>query len=81
MFRSRRELSNALLLAKFGFDTAENEPDKVCSRPSRTFFYDLADSRPGGSQVPPRVGPPSADHAVRAPCAAAGAASGLSNKF
>ena len=28
--RSRRELSNACLLAKFGFDTAENEPCKVC---------------------------------------------------
>ena len=27
--RSRRELSNAYLLAKFGFDTAENEPFKV----------------------------------------------------
>ena len=27
--RSRRELSNAYLLAKFGFDTAENEPCKV----------------------------------------------------
>ena len=26
MCRSRRELSNAYLLAKFGFDTAENEP-------------------------------------------------------
>ena len=25
--RSRRELSNEYLLAKFGFDTAENEPD------------------------------------------------------
>ena len=31
MCRSRRELSNAYLLAKFGFDTAENEPCKVCS--------------------------------------------------
>ena len=31
--RSRRELSNAYLLANFGFDTAENEPSKVC-RPS-----------------------------------------------
>ena len=29
--RSRRELSNAYLLAKFGFDTAENEPFKVIS--------------------------------------------------
>ena len=28
--RSRRELSNAYLLAKFGFDTAENEPFQVC---------------------------------------------------
>ena len=27
--RSRRELSNEYLLAKFGFDTAENEPFKV----------------------------------------------------
>ena len=29
-FRSRRELSNAYLLAKCGFDTAENEPCQVC---------------------------------------------------
>ena len=28
--RSRRELSNEYLLATFGFDTAENEPCKVC---------------------------------------------------
>ena len=28
--RSRRELSNAYLLTKFGLDTAENEPCKVC---------------------------------------------------
>ena len=28
--RSRRELSNAYLLAKFGFDTAENEHSEVC---------------------------------------------------
>ena len=28
MCRSRRELSNEYLLAKFGFDTAENEPLK-----------------------------------------------------
>ena len=28
--RSRREFSNEYLLAKFGFDTAENEPYKVC---------------------------------------------------
>ena len=30
MCRSRQELSNEYLLAKFGFDTAENEPCKVC---------------------------------------------------
>ena len=30
MCRSRRELSNAYLLAKFGFATDENEPSKVC---------------------------------------------------
>ena len=29
--RSRRELFNAYFLAKFGFDTAENEPCKVCA--------------------------------------------------
>ena len=28
--RSRRELSNEYLLPKFGFDTAENEPCKIC---------------------------------------------------
>ena len=31
---SRRELSNAYLLAKFGFDTAENEPCQVSSKSS-----------------------------------------------
>ena len=30
LYRSRGELSNANSLAKFGFDTAENEPCKVC---------------------------------------------------
>ena len=29
--RSRQELSNEYLLAKFGVDTEENEPCKVCS--------------------------------------------------
>ena len=29
LWRSRRELSNAYLLAKFGFDTAKNETSKV----------------------------------------------------
>ena len=30
MCRSRRELSNEYFVAQFGFDTAENEPCKVC---------------------------------------------------
>ena len=30
LYRSRRELSNAYFLAKFGFDTEENELCKVC---------------------------------------------------
>ena len=34
--RSRRELSNAYLLAKFGFDTAENEPCQVCPNPAES---------------------------------------------
>ena len=29
--RSQREISNAYLHAKFGFDTAKNEPCKVCT--------------------------------------------------
>ena len=33
MSRSRRELSNAYFLAKFGFDAAENEPFQVCTSP------------------------------------------------
>ena len=43
LFRSRRELSNAYLFAKFGFDTAENEPCKVC---------DVAASRVRPAEVP-----------------------------
>ena len=35
--RSRRELSNTYFLAKIRFDTAENEPCKVCPiEPSRS---------------------------------------------
>ena len=29
--RSRQELSNEYFIAKFGVDTEENEPSKVCS--------------------------------------------------
>ena len=34
LYRARRELSNAYLLAKFRLDTAENEPCKVCTAPA-----------------------------------------------
>ena len=34
--------SNAYLLAKFGFDTAENEPCKVCLTPPRSWLAWLA---------------------------------------
>ena len=56
--RSRRELSNAYLLAKFGFDTAENEPSKVCrpeasSRPSSAACADSpARYSAPGAEVP-----------------------------
>ena len=30
--RSRQELSNEYLVAKFGFDTAENKPSEVAKR-------------------------------------------------
>ena len=60
--RSRRELSNAYLLAKFGLDTAENEPSKVCPDADAV---DLRDSSGGcaGLRVRPvrrRTGPASA---------------------
>ena len=48
--RSRRELSNAYLPAKFGFDTAENEPCKIARSP-RT-------DPPGGLQKRSRRHPP-----------------------
>ena len=38
MCRSRRDLSNAYLLAKFGFDTAENEPSKVATDAGQEFL-------------------------------------------
>ena len=48
--RSRRELSNAYFLAKFGFDTAENEPCQVCHWPAGT-------SEPGSWRSAPPRGP------------------------
>ena len=52
--RSRRELSNAYLLAKFDFDTAENEPCKVCRIPWRR-AHD-GSSRRGGRRASARRG-------------------------
>ena len=40
MCRSRRELSNEYLLSTVGFDTAENEPCKVCPLSAyRSHYY------------------------------------------
>ena len=40
MCGSKRELSNEYLLAKVGFDTAENEPCQVCPiEPSKPLAY------------------------------------------
>ena len=51
--RSRRELSKEYLLAKFGFDTAENEPCKVCPlsvyRPPRYLNTKIFRVRPGSA--------------------------------
>ena len=52
-----------------------------CMHAFGTLPVPLKVTLPRGSEVPPRVGPPSADHAVPALCAAPGAASGFSNKF
>ena len=46
MCRSRRELSNAYLLAKFGFDTAENEPYYFEISSSREFEIELRKNEP-----------------------------------
>ena len=58
--RSRRELSNAYLLAKCGFDTAENEPCKVC--PIESCPADLlCEAERGGAHERGRVAE-AADH-------------------
>ena len=44
--RSRRELSNECLLAKFGFGTAENEPYHFLSSSSREFEFELCNFEP-----------------------------------
>ena len=50
--RSRRELSNAYLVAKFGFDTAENEPSKVFFLFLLLFFLFLFFSRASDEWIP-----------------------------
>ena len=56
MCRSRRKLSNAYLLAKFGFDTAENESGLPPPQPPRTslvkFARSLSTDRPGSHDSP-----------------------------
>ena len=55
MCRSRRELSNAYLLPKFGLDTAENEPSKVWPSPPSPWHPSLPRSS-GASPSAPRRG-------------------------
>ena len=59
MCRSRRELSNAYLLAKFGFDTAENEPSGDVDTPGG----EQESSRPRGPRPPGMPG----EHVDRRP--------------
>ena len=54
MCRSRRELSNAYLLEKFGFDTAENEPCKVCPIARRSHDAQLPSSPAAGERKDPK---------------------------
>ena len=49
MCRSRRELSNAYLLAKIGVDTAENEPLEVLGGKFNSLFTSLLRPRPSGA--------------------------------
>ena len=49
--RSRRELSNAYLLAKFGFDTAENEPSKVWLSSCSQLGCSVGRDTPGGLEL------------------------------
>ena len=71
--RSRRELSKAYLLAKFGFDTAENEPSRVCRIPGQQSWLQLEPRRrlpewrtePAG---PERARPPPSSRRGAAAC-------------
>ena len=58
MCRSRRELSNGYFLAKFGRDTAENEPCQVCPIGDSTLELE------GGEELPWAERPPAALFAV-----------------
>ena len=65
LWRSRRELSNEYFLAKFRFDTAENEPFKVCrslpagaaARSRRPRRRELQRAQPIQQRVAPFVHP------------------------
>ena len=61
MCRSRRELSNAYVLAKFGFDTAENEP---CQVSCPEIIFGCCQTAP----LPRSAMQPAAQQAVHRPC-------------
>ena len=62
MCRSRRELSNAYLLAKIGVDTAENEPLEVWGENSIHYsLHSLARTAAREARAPPRPSSLAAD--------------------
>ena len=61
MCRSRRELSNTYFLAKFGFDTAENEPSDVCQGK----LSDLGSEGEPAADLRGRAGPADAGRRAR----------------
>ena len=68
MCRSRRELSNEYLLAKIGFDTAENEPLEVWGKLFNIFqscpYLTLSNPQPRHlAQLPPQLARNEADAA------------------
>ena len=73
--RSRRELSNACLLAKIGFATAEHEPSKVFDRSPRRAAHATQGGRGAGRPRAPEQGEPGGPRGPLAGLSSFGAAS------
>ena len=65
--RSRRELSNAYLLAKIGVDTAENEPLEVWGKIQNIQYYSIVSllPTPAGLRVCVQLEDPLASQRIR----------------